>query len=64
MDKKTLQNPISIDNQIYNLISKCLIIEDRDYAKSWTAIYAAIELFSLGMLSKIFGNLTSGYNKI
>ncbi|OPJ61579.1 hypothetical protein [Clostridium chromiireducens] len=35
MDKKTLQNPISIDYQIDNLISKWLIIEDRDYAKSF-----------------------------
>lgn len=57
MDKKTLQNPISKDDQIDNLISKDLIIEDRDYSKNWTVIYAAIEVFSLEMLSKIFGNL-------
>jgi abortive infection bacteriophage resistance protein len=35
MDKKTLQNPISIDDQINNLILKGLIIEDKDYAKSF-----------------------------
>jgi hypothetical protein len=34
MDKKTLQNPISKDDQIDNLISKDLIIEDRDYSKN------------------------------
>ena len=52
MDKKTLQNPISIDDQIDNLISKGLIIEDRDYAKNFlskVSYFRFIKAYSIGL---------------
>ena len=52
MDKKTLQNSISIDDQIDNLISKGLIIEDKDYAKNFLSkesYFRFIKAYSVGL---------------
>lgn len=52
MDKKTLQDPISIDDQINNLILKGLIIEDKDYAKSFlskVSYFRFIKAYSIGL---------------
>lgn len=52
MDKKTLQNPISIDHQIDNLISKVLIIEDKEYAKSFlskVSYFRFIKVYGIGL---------------
>ena len=68
MDKKTLQNPISIDDQIDNLISKGLIIEDKDYANSFlskVSYFRFIKAYSIG-LKPVNGDYYNGisFNKL
>ena len=68
MYKKTLQNSISIHDQIDNLISKGLIIKDKDYVKDFlskVSYFRFIKAYSIG-LKPVNGNYYNGisFNKL
>lgn len=58
---KQHQLPMTIDEQIENLKSLGLIIDNEEYAKK--ILYALVEVFSFGTLSKFYKNMKNADKK-